>query len=142
VSNYIGICFSISHVIVYSWVVGRRASLLPSRLDFAASPCLGYTLLEALHVAAGGARDRWWAVGYLESGVEKVIDVSLKGIRCKAAQEIFDLAGTIGVATEGTIVYELDGEGGQLVNVQWDDGTTSLVSSEEIVITDGDIVWQ
>jgi len=71
-----------------------------------------------------------------------VIDVSLRGIRCKAAQEILDLAGTIGVAAEGTIVYELDGEGGQLVNVQWDDGTTSLVSSEEIVITDGDIIWQ
>ena len=71
-----------------------------------------------------------------------MIDVSLKGVRCKAAQEILDLSGTIGVATEGTIVYELDGEGGQLVNVQWDDGTTSLVSSEEIVITDGAIIWQ
>lgn len=76
------------------------------------------------------------------SGVAILIDTSLRGIRCKAAQEIIDLAGTIGAATEGTIVYELDGEGGQLVNVQWDDGTTSLVSSEEIVITDGDIVWQ
>lgn len=71
-----------------------------------------------------------------------MIDVSLRGIRCKTAQEILDLTGTIGVATEGTIVYELDGEGGQLVNVQWDNGTTSLVSAEEIVITDGDIIWQ
>ena len=71
-----------------------------------------------------------------------MIDVSLRGIRCKTAQEILDLTGTIGVATEGTIVYELDGEGGQLVNVQWDNGTTSLISSEEIVITDGDIIWQ
>jgi hypothetical protein len=42
---------------------------------------------------------------------------------------------------EGTIVYELEGEGGQLVNVYWDDGTRSLVSSEEIVITD-EVTWQ
>ncbi|MGH7824785.1 MAG: hypothetical protein ACREQ7_06375 [Candidatus Binatia bacterium] len=71
-----------------------------------------------------------------------MIDVSLRGIRCKAAQEIPDLEGSVGVATEGTIVYELEGDGGQLVNVQWDDGSSSLVSSEEIVITDGGISWQ
>jgi hypothetical protein len=71
-----------------------------------------------------------------------VIDVSSRGIRCKAAQEILDLDCTIGIATEGTIVYELEGEGGQLVNVQWDDGSTSLVSSEEIVITDAAVSWQ
>jgi len=59
-----------------------------------------------------------------------------KGVRCRAAGEILDIDGTIGAATEGTIVYELEGEGGQLVNVRWDDGTRSLVSSEEIVITD------
>jgi len=45
------------------------------------------------------------------------------------------------MATEGTIIYELEGEGGQLVNVHWDDGTRSLVSSEEIVITDI-VTWQ
>lgn len=71
-----------------------------------------------------------------------MIDVSSRGIRCKAAQEILDLDCTIGIATEGTIVYELEGEGGQLVNVQWDDGSTSLVSSEEIVITDTAVSWQ
>jgi len=71
-----------------------------------------------------------------------MIDVSLKGFRCRAAQEILDISRTIGISTEGTIVYELEGEGGQLVNVQWDDGTTSLVSSEEIVIIDGAVVWQ
>jgi len=71
-----------------------------------------------------------------------MIDVSLKGVRCRAAQDILDISGTIGYATEGTIVYELDGEGGQLVNVQWDDGNTSLVASEEIVITDGAVTWQ
>lgn len=71
-----------------------------------------------------------------------MIDVSLKGIRCRAAQEILDLEGTIGISTEGTIAYELEGEGGQLVNVQWDNGASSLVSSEEIVITDGEVVWQ
>jgi hypothetical protein len=70
-----------------------------------------------------------------------MIDVSLKGIRCRAAQEIFDIDGTIGASTEGTIVYELEGEGGQLINVHWDDGTRSLVSSEEIVITDT-VTWQ
>lgn len=70
-----------------------------------------------------------------------MIDVSLKGIRCRAAQEIFDATGTVGPSTEGTIVYELEGEGGQLVNVHWDDGTRSLVSSEEIVITDA-VTWQ
>jgi hypothetical protein len=71
-----------------------------------------------------------------------MIDVSLRGVRCRAAQEILVLDGTIGAATEGTIVYELEGEGGQLVNVQWDNGTTSLVSSEEIEITDGGVIWQ
>ena len=70
-----------------------------------------------------------------------MIDVSLKGVRCRAAQEILDIDGTIGESTEGTIVYELEGEGGQLVNVCWDDGTRSLVSSEEIVITDP-VTWQ
>jgi hypothetical protein len=70
-----------------------------------------------------------------------MIDVTLKGIRCRAANEILDIEGTIGAATEGTIVYELEGEGGQLVNVHWDDGTRSLVSSEEIVITDA-VTWQ
>ncbi len=71
-----------------------------------------------------------------------MIDVSLKGVRCRAAQEILDLNGTISAATEGTIVYELEGEGGQLVNVRWDDGTSSLVSSEEIVIIDRELTWQ
>jgi len=52
-----------------------------------------------------------------------------------------DIGGSISAATEGTIVYELEGEGGQLVNVRWDDGTRSLVSSEEIVITDL-VTWQ
>ena len=65
-----------------------------------------------------------------------MIDVSLKGGRCRAAGEMLDIEGTIGAATEGTIVDELEGEGGQLVNVRWDDGTRSLVSSEEIIITD------
>ena len=70
-----------------------------------------------------------------------MIDVSLKGIRCRAAQEILDMAGTIEASTEGTIFYELEGEGGQLVSVHWDNGTSSLVSSEEIVITDT-VTWQ
>ena len=74
-------------------------------------------------------------------GSREMIDVSLKGMRCRAAQEILDIDGTIGESTEGTIVYELEGEGGQLVNVCWDDGTRSLVSSEEIVITDP-VTWQ
>mgnify|MGYP001321697954 CR=1 FL=1 len=71
-----------------------------------------------------------------------MIDVSLNGVRCRAAQEILDLTGTISPDTEGTIIYELEGEGGQLVNVRWDDGTNSLVSSEEIVIVDGAVCWQ
>ena len=71
-----------------------------------------------------------------------MIDVSLKGVCCCVAQEILDLIGTISPDTEGTIVYELEGEGGQLVNVRWDDGTNSLVSSEEIVIVDGAVCWQ
>lgn len=71
-----------------------------------------------------------------------MIDISLQGVRCRAAQEIVDFEGTIGPATEGTILYELEGHGGQLVNVYWDHGARSLVSSEEIVITDQDIVWQ
>ena len=70
-----------------------------------------------------------------------MIDASLTGIRCRAAAEILDVDGAISAATEGTIIYELEGEGGQLVNVHWDDGTRSLVSSEEIVITDA-VTWQ
>ena len=80
---------------------------------------------------------------YLDlGGSEEMIDVSLRGVRCRAAQEILDLDGTIGAATEGTIVYELEGEGGQLVHVQWDNGASSLVSSEEIEITDHAVIWQ
>jgi hypothetical protein len=75
-------------------------------------------------------------------GSWKMIDVSLRGVRCRAAQEILDSDGTVDVATEGTIVYELEGEGGQLVSVQWDTGTTCLVSSEEIEITDSSVSWQ
>ena len=75
------------------------------------------------------------------AGSWKMIDVSLRGVRCRAAQEILDSDGTVGVATEGTIVYELEGEGGQLVSVQWDTGTTCLVSSEEIEITDSSVSW-
>jgi hypothetical protein len=74
-----------------------------------------------------------WLSNYRE---RIMIDVSLKGVRCRAANEILDIDGTIGALTEGTIVYELEGEGGQLVNVCWDDGTRTLVSSEEIIITD------
>jgi hypothetical protein len=62
-------------------------------------------------------------------------------MRCRAAAEILDVDGAISAATEGTIIYELEGEGGQLVNVHWDNGTRSLVSSEEIVITDA-VTWQ
>ncbi|HEX7228373.1 MAG TPA: hypothetical protein VF353_11425 [Candidatus Binatia bacterium] len=76
------------------------------------------------------------------AGSWKMIDVSLRGVRCRAAQEILDSDSTVGVATEGTIVYELEGEGGQLVSVQWDTGTTCLVSSEEIEITDSSVSWQ
>lgn len=72
----------------------------------------------------------------------KMIDVSLRGVRCRAAQEILDTDGTVDISTEGTIVYELEGEGGQLVSVQWDTGTTCLVSSEEIEITDSSVSWQ
>lgn len=71
-----------------------------------------------------------------------MIDVTLRGVRCRAAQEILDSDGIVDIATEGTIVYELEGEGGQLVNVQWDTGTSCLVSSEEIEITDRTISWQ
>ena len=31
-----------------------------------------------------------------------MIDVSLKGIRCRAAQEILDIDGTVEASTEGT----------------------------------------
>ena len=41
-----------------------------------------------------------------------MIDVSLKGVRCRAAQEILDIEGTVSASTEGTIIYELEGEGG------------------------------
>jgi hypothetical protein len=37
-----------------------------------------------------------------------MIDVSLRGVRCRAAHEILD-NGTVDIATEGTTVYELAG---------------------------------
>jgi hypothetical protein len=70
-----------------------------------------------------------------------MVDVSSKGVRCRAAQDIPAYEGTIWSWTEGTIVYELLGYDGNLVNVYWDHGVDSLVSSDELVITDTDIVW-
>jgi hypothetical protein len=71
----------------------------------------------------------------------EMVDISSKGIRCRAAHDIPTYEGTIRSHTEGTIVYELVGYNGNLVNVYWDHGVDSLVDSDEIVITDLDIVW-
>jgi hypothetical protein len=69
------------------------------------------------------------------------VDITSKGLRCRAAQDIPSYEGTIRSFSEGTIVYELVGCNGDLVNVYWDHGVDSLVWADEIVVTDLGIVW-
>lgn len=71
-----------------------------------------------------------------------MIDTSIEGIRCRAAQEIRNNQGIIRPSTEGTIQYEIEKVGRYLIHVYWDNGLNLNVSPGEIEIIDRDLLWQ
>jgi len=71
-----------------------------------------------------------------------MIDTSVEGIRCRAAQEIRNNWGIVRPSTEGTIQYEIENIGRYLIRVHWDSGLSLNVSPGEIEIIDRDLLWQ
>jgi len=71
-----------------------------------------------------------------------MIDTSLLGVRCRAAQNIFRGQETVRFSSEGTIQYELESLGHLLINIRWDNGATSFTLPQEIEIIDTDLLWQ
>ena len=71
-----------------------------------------------------------------------MIDLSSKGIRCRAAREIRTNWGMVTTSTGGTIQYEIENVGRYLILVDWDNGLSLNVSPSEIEIIDGDLSWQ
>ena len=70
-----------------------------------------------------------------------MIDLSSKGIRCRAAREIRTNWGMVTTSTGGTIQYEIENVGRYLILVDWDNGLSLNVSPSEIEIIDGDLSW-
>lgn len=70
-----------------------------------------------------------------------MIDLSLKGIRCRAAREIRTNWGMVTSSTGGTIQYEIENLDRYLMHVDWDNGLSLNVSPSEIEIIDGDLSW-
>jgi len=70
-----------------------------------------------------------------------MIDLSSKGIRCRAAREIQTNWGMVTSFTGGTIQYEIENLGRYLILVDWDNGLSLNVSPSEIEIIDGDLSW-
>ena len=72
-----------------------------------------------------------------------MLDTSSKGIRCRAAQEIRSNSGIVTSSTEGTIQYEIENLGRNLIFVEWDSGLRLFVFPSEIEIIGGDLfLWQ
>jgi len=71
-----------------------------------------------------------------------MIDLSSKGIRCRAAREIRTNWGMVTSSTGGTIQYEIENLGRYRILVDWDNGLSLNVSPSEIEIIDGEILWQ
>jgi hypothetical protein len=65
-----------------------------------------------------------------------MIDLSSKGIKCRAVRDIQSYQGTVSASTEGIIQYEIDNFGRHLINVHWDNGLTVNVFPNEIEIID------
>jgi hypothetical protein len=65
-----------------------------------------------------------------------MIDLSSKGIKCRAVRDIQSYQGTVSVSTEGIIQYEFENLGRHLINVHWDNGLTLNVFPNEIEIID------
>ncbi len=70
-----------------------------------------------------------------------MIDLSSKGIRCRAAREIRTNWGMVTPSTGGTIQYEIENLGRYIILVDWDNGLSLNVSPSEIEIIDGDLSW-
>ena len=70
-----------------------------------------------------------------------MIDLSSRGIRCRAAREIRTNWGMVTSSTGGTIQYEIGKLGRHLILVDWDNGLSLNVSPSEIEIIDGDLSW-
>ena len=70
-----------------------------------------------------------------------MIDLSSKGIRCRAAREIRTNWGMVTTSTGGTIQYEIENVGRYLILVDCDNGLSLNVSPSEIEIIDGDLSW-
>jgi hypothetical protein len=65
-----------------------------------------------------------------------MIDFTRKGARCSAKQVIRGPAGTVGPPAQGTIAYEFEDLGRQLILVRWDTGVSTHVFPDEIEISD------
>ncbi len=71
-----------------------------------------------------------------------MIDLSSKGLRCRAFREIRTNWGMVTSSTGGTIQYEIENLGRYQILVDWDNGLSLNVSPSEIEIIDGDLSWQ
>ena len=71
-----------------------------------------------------------------------MIDLSSRGMKCRAVRNIQSYQGTISAFTEGTIQYEIENLDRHLINVHWDNGLSMNVFPNEIEIIDGDLLWQ
>ncbi len=63
-----------------------------------------------------------------------MVDITRKGKRCIAKATIRSHSGIIEQATPGTIVFETENEGRQLILVEWDCGISSYAFAAEIEI--------
>lgn len=63
-----------------------------------------------------------------------MIDLSSKGIKCRALRDIQSYQGKVSASTEGIIQYEIENFGRHLINVRWDNGLIVNVFPSEIEI--------
>jgi hypothetical protein len=65
-----------------------------------------------------------------------MIDLSMKGMRCRAIREVRSHQGVVKCLTEGTIQHLIDNYGRHLISVQWDSGIIAYVFRSEIELID------
>ena len=63
-----------------------------------------------------------------------MIDTRRRGMRCRAIKLIRIPAGMVTPSSQGTISYEIENLGRQLIHVQWDTGFSTYVFPDEIDI--------
>jgi hypothetical protein len=73
-----------------------------------------------------------------------MLDFTRHGKRWSAKRIIRRPAGTIEQLGEGTIAFEVENLGRQLIFVQWDTGVATYVFDDEVKIIEGDecTTWQ